>query len=151
MSENISGIVDVTSTTNSSTIFVVSPRSNFPKWIIVLILIVLLIAGISAAGALFFVDSDQEAKNTQSFARQTTQCTEPWSKSNQEIVNFLNENNVDVYLIKRKSDHSIGSVCEACDCPGGEIIIIDIDSNNEQIILDLGFKPLSGLDSLLNF
>lgn len=94
---------------------------------------------------------DELKVSTPKYYRQTTQCTEPWSKSNQEIVNFLNENYVDVYSISRKSDYSLGSVCEACDCPGGEIIVIDIDSNKEQNILDLGFKPLSGLDSLLNF
>lgn len=151
MSDYVPSIVDEKSPTSNTTTSILAPKSNFPKWLFVIILILLLLVGISAIGATFFLDSDQEAKNTQSFARQTTQCTEPWSKSNQEIVNFLNENNVDVYSINRKSDHSLGSVCEACDCPGGEIIIIDIDSNKEEYILDLGFKPLSGLDSLLNF
>ena len=71
-----------------------------------------------------------------------------WQKSNREfypkekekevIVAYYKKQNTTVFELKTKRTHE--DVCEACTCPRGDTLYLLIAKNDEDKMLELGYK-----------
>lgn len=75
-----------------------------------------------------------------------TQCADPWAsgqssdlKTVTEMINYLKDQNIDVYTVLINEIEQTEPVCEACNCASGREFVLKIDPTDLIKATELGF------------
>lgn len=87
------------------------------------------------------IGSCSKIPNSVKMYRPETQCGDPWqTHSKSRIRDYIKNEGVTIYRMKRYFEDSLFQSCNSCACRSGDLIILTTKQDDTTKLKELGFK-----------